>query len=95
MRERWFALHWRLRDFRLRPRVADFLEIAGRVPWLNEAIVRELPLVDGDLAIRGQRIDRAPADLVDTASSIAAERHLAINWLCDGPELYSEADTST
>jgi hypothetical protein len=29
------------------------------------------------------------------ALSIANERHLAINWLVDGGEIYSETDTST
>lgn len=95
MRERLFAIHWRTREFRLRPGTLDFVDLAVRMPWMSESAVRALPLVDGDLAIGGVRIDRASADAVDTASSIATERHLAINWLCDGPELYSETDGST
>ena len=95
MRERLFAIHWRMTEFRLRPGTLDFVDLAVRMPWLSAAAVRELPLVDDDLAIGGIRIDRAPPDAVRTTASIAVERHLAINWLCDGPEIYSATDVST
>lgn len=66
-----------------------------KAPWLSESVVRALPLADGDLAIGGVRIDRASPDTLGAASSIATERHLAINWICYGPELYSGAQQST
>jgi len=94
-RERLFAIHWRMTEFRLRPGTLDFVDLAVRMPWLSAAAVRALPLVDDDLAIGGIRIDRAPPDAVRTTASIAVERHLAINWLCDGPEIYSATDVST
>jgi hypothetical protein len=40
-------------------------------------------------------IGKAPEEGVQKALSTASERHLAINWLADGGEVYSETDTST
>ncbi|HEX2081082.1 MAG TPA: DUF4272 domain-containing protein [Longimicrobium sp.] len=94
MRERLFALHWRLRDFRLRARAMDFAEFA-RTCWFGPLDITGVPLVDGDLAIGGSRIDRADPDVLGRTQSAAQERHLAANWLWEGPALYSEADAST
>jgi hypothetical protein len=94
LRGRMFALHWRASEFRIRPRPMDFAGFAASA-WFGPLDITGLPLVDGDLAIAGARIDRAPADAFETARSIARERHLATNWLWEGPELYSDADQST
>ena len=94
LRNRLFALHWRLRDFSIRPRVMDFASFA-ETAWFGPLDLGGLSLVDGDLGVNGVRIDRAPRDAFSTAMSIARERHQAANWLWEGPELYSEASDAT
>jgi hypothetical protein len=93
-RERLFALHWRLRDYSLRPGVMDFAEFA-RTAWFGPLDITGVELADGDLSIEGTRIDRASPKALGSAYSVVMERHRAANWLWDGPALYSEADTST
>jgi hypothetical protein len=94
LRNLLFALHWRLRNFRLKPEVMDFAEF-GRTCWFGALDISGLPLVDGDLALRGQRIDRADPEVFSIAQSAAQERHQAANWLWEGPERYSEASVAT
>ncbi|HEX8244624.1 MAG TPA: DUF4272 domain-containing protein [Longimicrobium sp.] len=94
LRKRLFALHWRLREYNIRRRAMDFAQFASTA-WFGPLDITGFPLADGDLAIGGARIDRAPQEQLGTAFSIAHERHLAANWLWEGPELYSEADDST
>ena len=94
LRNRLFALHWRLRNFRIRPEVMDFAEFA-RTCWFGPLDTTGLPLVDGDLAIGGQRIDQADRDRRATSHSAAQERHQAVNWLYEGPDAYSEASVAT
>jgi hypothetical protein len=94
LRNRLFALHWRLRNFRIRPEVMDFAEFA-RTCWFGPLDTTGLPLIDGDLAIGGQRLDRAAPDHRSTTHSAAQERHQAVNWLYEGPDAYSEASVAT
>jgi len=94
LRNRLFALHWRVRNYGLHPTVMDFAEFA-RTCWFGPLDISGVPLVEGDLALRGQRIDRAPADVLGLARSAAQERHQAANWLWEGPRRYSEASTAT
>ncbi len=70
LRNRLFAQHWRLRNFHIRPEVMDFAAYA-RTCWFGPLDVSGLPLVDGDLGLRGKRIDRAPPDVFSTAQSAA------------------------
>jgi len=93
-RNQLFALHWRLRNFHIDPRPMDFAEFCGNVKFCIVDITG-LPLVDGDLAIKGRRIDRADPDAFRAAFSAAQERHQAANWLRDGPKLYSDASVAT
>ncbi|OWK36787.1 DUF4272 domain-containing protein [Fimbriiglobus ruber] len=93
-RRQAFAYHWRLRDYGLRPRAMD-LRTFARTSWFGPLDISMLELQDNDLALRGARIDRAPADVLGSCTSLARERHQAINWLCQGPETYSRADVST
>lgn len=72
----------------------DFEEFA-RTCWFGPLDITGLPLVDGDLAIKGQRIDLADPDAVRAATSAAQERHQAANWLREGPEEYSNASVAT
>jgi Domain of unknown function (DUF4272) len=94
LRNRLFALHWRLRNYSLSPRAMDFAEYA-RTCWFGPLDLTGLPLADGDLALRGERIDRASREVFSTAHSAALERHQAVNWLRAGPERYSEASVAT
>lgn len=94
LRNRLLAVHWRLRNFRVSPKEMDFAEFA-RTCWFGPLDLTGLTLVDGDLAIQGKRIDRADPGLVGSAESIATERHQAVNWLWEGPEMYSEASVAT
>jgi hypothetical protein len=54
-----------------------------------------VPLIDGDLAIAGKRIEQAVPNAFASAHSAAQERHQAANWLLRGPERYSEASVAT
>lgn len=94
LRNRLFAVHWRLRNYLLKPEIMDFAEFA-RTCWFGPLDLAGLPLVGGDLALQGQRIDRASADAFSTAHSAAQERHQAVNWLWEGPARYSEASVAT
>jgi hypothetical protein len=87
--------HWRLRQFKyVKPDPIDFRAFASDC-WFGSFDVSGFDLIDNDLAIRGERIDRAKEEAFADAVSIALDRHLAANWLCDGPAVYSEADVST
>jgi uncharacterized protein DUF4272 len=94
LRNRLFALHWRLRNFHVTPGVMDFADYA-RNCWFGPLDLTGLRLVKGDLALRGNRIDRAPLDVFSSAHSAAQERHQAANWLWEGPERYSQASVAT
>jgi hypothetical protein len=89
-----FALHWRLRDFSLRPEATDFAKV-GDNAWMGHEGIAQLRLIEGDLAIGDRAIADAPADDVQRTHSAAQERHLAINWLRGWSPIYSETDTST
>ena len=88
------ALHWRVRDYSLRPQAMNFREF-GENCWFGPIDVSWAQLVDDDLAIEGTAISKASEELVSRTQSLAMERHLAINWLQGWSEIYSETDTST
>src|SRR5262249_35069168 len=94
LRNRLFALHWRLRNFRLKSEALDLLEFAHSC-WFGPLDRTARPLVDGDLAIGGQRLDRIDRGDLATTLSSAQERHHAANWLWEGPQLYSRASVAT
>ena len=91
---RQLALHWRLRDWSLRPEPMDFAAFVRECTWAS-LDVDDDALLDGDLAIEGARIDAADGDQLQRCLSIAGERHQAANWLLGGDPLYSNVDTST
>jgi hypothetical protein len=72
----------------------DFREFA-QAAWFGPLDIAGLKLLENDLAIGDEPIFCADDDAVRTASSAAMERHLAINWLTGGSEVYSETDVST
>lgn len=94
VQNRMFALHWRLRNFYVDPKALDFAKFA-RTCRFGPLDIAGLPLVDGDLGLRGERIDRASPDAFSTVHSAVQERHRAANWLGEGPEGYSRASVAT
>jgi hypothetical protein len=94
LRQRLFAVHWRLRDYYLSLRVMDFGKFA-RTCSFGPLDITGLPLIEGDLGLGGKRIDRASEEGFSAAHSASQERHQAANWLWEGPEHYSEASVAT
>lgn len=94
LRERLFAIHWRVTDWRLRPRTMDFANFA-KTAWFGPLDLEGVSLAENDLAIGGLPISRAAASVVAAATSAAMERHLAINWLHAAGDRYSQTDVST
>ena len=88
------GVHWRVRDYSLRQEAMDFLDFAKN-NWFGGFDIGQTRVIQGDLAIGDHAIDDASPEQVEMASSIASERHLAINWLHGYSEVYSETDTST
>ncbi|MCO5167241.1 MAG: DUF4272 domain-containing protein [Planctomycetes bacterium] len=87
------GVHWRLRAFMQRPRALD-LRAAAATAGLAPADLDGLPLLEGDLALRGAPIGRADPDVVGECASIAVERLRAMRWLLGLHERYSEVDGS-
>jgi hypothetical protein len=88
------ALHWRIRDFSLRPQSMDFRRFP-ETAWFGPLSITGVSLAEDDLAIDGVPIAKAPQDRFRQCQSIATERHQAINWLRGWHDVYSEVDTST
>jgi hypothetical protein len=91
---RLLGLHWRMRDFGLHAHAVDFKKFA-RENWFGGFDPAGIPFAGDDLAIDGVAIVEADSQSVRRTSSIALERHLAINWLSGFDVTYSEVDTST
>ncbi|HUG20633.1 MAG TPA: DUF4272 domain-containing protein [Planctomycetaceae bacterium] len=87
-------LHWRLREFRLRPQAMDFVEFSEDC-WLGSFDVSRFEIIDRDVAIGGKSIINANPDLLGLCESIATERHIAANWLLGEHRLYSQIETHT
>jgi len=94
LKRQCFALHWRLRDFSLKPKPLDFRSFA-RESWFGPLDVSSARFCEDDLALGDVSIAKAPASAFRTALGIVQERHRAVNWLSGGARLYSETDTST
>ena len=95
MADKLLAVHWRLRQFRVdggQP-IEDWPGKA-KSSWFPLDLA-DVPLINGDLALGDTAIADAPEELFHLASSIAQERHQAINWLAGDSEVYSETDTPT
>jgi hypothetical protein len=94
LQEQCFAIHWRLRNFQLDKKSMDFRTFA-RECWFGPLDISGAHFCDNDLALGEVAIGQAEPQEFQKALSSAKERHLAINWLVDGGEVYSETDTST
>lgn len=87
-------VHWRLRDFSLRPAPMDFVAFSKK-SWIGEFDLTPFRIEKNDLALRGRPIAEADPEVLSTCQSSAMERHLAINWLSGYSRIYSDTDTST
>jgi hypothetical protein len=94
MRTHLLMLHWRLRNYSLRPQPMDFVAFSKSC-WIGSFDISALRLVGNDLAIGRVAIHRAGQGARERVSSLALERHLAINWLMGNSKIYSQTDTST
>ena len=94
LKNQCFALHWRLRDFQLKPQAMDFRAFA-RESWFGPLNVSSVRFCENDLALGDRPISKASAEEFQKALSTANERHRAINWLVVGGASYAETDTST
>lgn len=90
----YLALHWRLRDFSLRPEPLDFAAFVRGCTW-GDLSIDGLRLVDGDLSIGGVPLSKATEAAYRTCASIASERHRAAEWLLGQHPLYSEVTADT
>ncbi|MBL8815208.1 MAG: DUF4272 domain-containing protein [Planctomyces sp.] len=94
MNKHLLALHWRIRDFSIRPESMDFVSFS-RNCWFGSFDLSGFRVINGDLAIGDVEISKADPDDLSRMSSLSMERHLAINWLSGNSRIYSETDTST
>jgi hypothetical protein len=94
MQIHFLMLHWRVRDYSIRPQAMDFAAFSKQC-WIGSFDISKFRLIDNDLAIGNVAINDAEDDALSTVSSLAHERHLASNWLVGYSEIYSETDTST
>ena len=94
LREKMFALHWRLREFSLRRARLDFAKLARECSF-GPLDIRGLELINGDLAIDGRSLLDVAEDRWHECLSIAAERHRASNWLAGFETVYSEVTADT
>jgi hypothetical protein len=94
MRAHQLAFHWRMRDLRLRPVAMDFVAFS-RNCWFGSFPLDGFEITKNDLALNGVPVSEATREARSLASSIAMERHRAINWLVRGPNRYSATDVST
>ena len=92
--ETYLTLHWRLREFSLRPVHLDFAAFAGQCRWANMRL-DQVRLVDDDLSVGGSPLVTAPESLWRNCLSIASERHRAAEWLLGQHPLYSEVTADT
>src|SRR6266436_2119388 len=76
--ETYLTLHWRLRQFSIEPRPMDFAAYVSSCNW-GPLRLDQLELCEGDLAIRGVRIDRLDYAAFRRTLSIVQERHRAFN----------------
>jgi hypothetical protein len=90
----YLTLHWRLRQFSISKDRIPFADYVAWARW-GPLTVAELDLIDGDLAVQGERIERLSEDRYHLSTSIARERHKAFNWLLGHHPIYSEVRTPT
>jgi Domain of unknown function (DUF4272) len=90
----YLTLHWRLREFSLRPRHLDFVTFAAQCEWAKMRL-DQVRIVHNDLSVGGGPLVAAPENLWRACLSIASERHRAAEWLLGQHPVYSEATSDT
>ncbi|MGC4001956.1 MAG: DUF4272 domain-containing protein [Pirellulales bacterium] len=94
MQTHLLMLHWRIRNYRLRPGRMDFVEFS-KTCWFCKFDIQRFRIIDSDLAIGDVAINDSNDVERGKIASLALERHLAINWLMGYAQKYSVTDTST
>jgi hypothetical protein len=92
--DRLFALHWRLRQFSMRPEHMDFMSFA-RTAYFGPLDVEGLEFVRDDLAIDGRPLMDVGEARWRECLSIARERQQAANWVCGQETLYADVTCDT
>ena len=92
--ETYLTLHWRLRQFSIESGSMDFAAYVARCNW-GPLRLDQLELCEGDLAVKGVRIDRLDYAVFRKTLSIVQERHRAFNWLVGWYSVYSQVTTDT
>lgn len=90
----YLTLHWRLREFSLRPVAMDFVDYASKCQWASLRL-DNLEIQDRELAIDGVRLDELESTVVRRTLGITQERHTAFNWLLGFEPIYSEVTADT
>jgi hypothetical protein len=73
----------------------DFVAYLRRHPSFKERWLERLPIIDNDLAIRGQSIASAPRSHVTDCTSTVIERQIAAYWLQGDNAVYSKVNPTT
>jgi hypothetical protein len=94
MQTHLLMLHWRLRSYSIHRESMDFAAFSQSC-WIGSFDINAFRLVGNDLAIGSVAIHDADQGARQRVSSLALERHLAINWLMGYSNVYSQTDTST
>jgi hypothetical protein len=94
MADLYLMLHWRLREYHLRPQPLDFVTFARNCEWAMMPI-EAVEVINDDLALRGQPISAVSSDIFHECLSCAQERHHAANWLLGQDPVYSEVTADT
>ena len=90
----YLTLHWRLRQWSLKPGRMDFVSYVSAFKWANMRL-DELEVIDDELAINGVRIDKLDQRKYRETVSITRERRIALDWLLGFERLYSSVTTDT
>lgn len=90
----YITLHWRLREFSLRPKRMDFVQFVEQCQWA-EMRLDGLEIIENDLAIDGVPIDRLQQRRLHELLGILHERRVALEWLSGFEPLYSDVTADT
>lgn len=94
MRIHLLMLHWRIRDYSIKPEAMDFVAFSQNC-WIGSFDISRFRIIDRDLAVGDTALHDADDERKSIVASLAMERHLAINWLSGYSAVYSETDTGT
>ena len=74
----YLTLHWRLREFSLRPITIDFVDYVSKCKWASLHL-DHLEIQDKDVAIGGVRLDKLESHVFRRSLGITHERPTAFN----------------